>query len=108
MEDLRFTTSANAGHASAIAALAANPVKVDRKLLGRIGFLLSRTSWRRRRFASCPALLARAGRLSSLLAILLSLPFSVIHETDRNRHPGDLAGQSFRERKRRCSGGARP
>jgi hypothetical protein len=41
MEDLRFTTSAIAGHASAIAALAANPVKVDRKLLGRIGFLLS-------------------------------------------------------------------
>src|SRR6202048_1156628 len=44
MGALRFTTSAIAGHASAIAVLAANPVKVDRKLLGRIAFLLSRTS----------------------------------------------------------------
>jgi hypothetical protein len=35
--------------------------------------------------------------------MLLSLPFSVIHETDRNRHPGDLAGQPFRERKRRAA-----
>src|SRR6478735_5260520 len=48
-------------------------------------------------------LLARAGRPSSLFAMLLSLPLSVIHETDRNRHPGDLAGQSFRERKRRAA-----
>jgi hypothetical protein len=35
--------------------------------------------------------------------MLLSLPCSVIHKTDRNRHPGDLAGQSFRERKRRAA-----
>src|SRR6202011_2522960 len=55
-----------------------------------------------RRLPSCP-LLARAGRPSSLFAMLLSLPFSVIHETDRNRHPGDLAGQPFRERKRRAA-----